>query len=357
MQRLAGRAVFTVGEREYQWDDVVLAAHLWGDMARLERGAKEALACLNRLDEIGDEVPESEIDSAADDWRYGRDLLSADDMQAWLDERHLDADEWFDYFQRSIARKRLSEEIDELTNAYDASREDVDVVVYGDATCSGTLGELAERLAGRAAIYDRVAEESGAARPAPCSEADLRAELDRLPVLVKEEGVLGIAREAVTDRAESIVCVTLCYEWFIDRVAAPAALEREIESHALEWTHVDCETVRFAAEETAREVVLLVREDGVPLAEAAEMAKSSVGKTRYLLEDVKPPLKDRLVGALPGELIGPLPSDDGVILVAVADRGEPSAEDPAIRERARDRIIRRTIQREIEKRVRWHERL
>jgi hypothetical protein len=87
------------------------------------------------------------------------------------------------------------------------------------------------------------------------------------------------------------------------------------------------------------------------------MAKSSVGKTRYLLEDVKPPLKDRLVGALPGELIGPLPSDDGVILVAVADRGEPSAEDPAIRERARDRIIRRTIQREIEKRVRWHERL
>lgn len=356
MQRLAGRAIFTVGEREYQWDDVVLAALLWSEMSRLERTAREELAALSRLDEKGEEIPESEIDKAADDWRYGRDLLSADDMQAWLDERHLEADEWFDYFHRAIARKRLNAEIDDIANAYDASREDVDAVIYSEAVCSGSLAELAERLAGRAAVYNRVVEESGTARPAPCSEADLRSELDRLPLSVKEEGLLGVGREAVLERAESIACVILCFEWFIDRIAAPAALEREIESHALEWTQVDCETVTFAAEEMAREVVLLVREDGVPLAQAAEMAKSSVGKMRYLLEDVKAPLKDRLVGALPGELIGPLPSDDGVILVSVAERAEPSATDPAIRERARDRIIRRTIQREIEKRVRWHER-
>jgi hypothetical protein len=88
------------------------------------------------------------------------------------------------------------------------------------------------------------------------------------------------------------------------------------------------------------------------------MAKSTVSKGRYLLDDVGPPLKDRLVGARPGDLIAPLPGDDGeYLVVSVVARVEPSLKDREIRRRAGDRVAVRTIQREIENRVRWHERV
>lgn len=354
MQRLAGRTVFTAGAREYRWEDVVLAAHLWGEAAELERRTREGIACHMRLDDRGEALSETEVEGAADKWRYERDLLSADDLQDWLTERDIDMDEWLAYMHRSAVRTRWSGELDEIVNAYDVSAEEVDAVMYSEAVCSGRLGELAERLAGQAAIYDRVAEQTPAAKS--FSKAERKAILGRLPARVKRQGIIGVDPAVTKERADLVTDVALSFERFVDRIAAPAALEREIEAHALEWTRLDCQTVEFASEEAAREAALLVREDGMRLTQAAAIATSVVEETRYVLEEVEPPLKDRLVGALPGELIGPVSGDSGHLLVSVVDRVAPSTSDASIRERAGDRVIRRTIRREISRRVRWHER-
>lgn len=352
MQRLAGRAVFTVGAREYGWEDVALAAHLWGEAAALERQTREGIACSKRLERLGEAGPETEMEEAADAWRYERDLLSGDDLHAWLDERHLTMDDWLAYIRRTVLRTQWSAELGHITKEQKVSSQEIGSALYGEAVCSGRLAELADRLAGQAAVYEREVGESKTRRPKGCSKTELRAVLKDFP---RGEGLLG-ARPVPTERAEFVACLWLSFDRFVDRLASPAAVDREIEAHTLDWTRLDCETVTFTGEDPAREAMLLVREDGLSLAEAAALARAPVEQHRYLLEDVAPPLRDRLVGARPGELIGSPSGDGGFLLISVVDRVEPSSRDRAIRKRAAEALVRRTVQREVGKRVRWHER-
>jgi hypothetical protein len=277
-------------------------------------------------------------------------------MQTWLDERSLDMDEWLEYINRTVARTRSTAKLDDITKAYGVSPDEVDAVIYSEAVCSGSLAGLVDRLAGQAAVYDRLTSEAKTPRATRCAKADIGAALRRLPRAVRQKGVLELSPKVTLERAEFLACVTLSFGRFVDRIAAPAALEREIEAHGLDWTRLECQTVPFAAEETAREAALLVREDGLRLAQAASMAKAPLEEVQYVLEDTGRPLKDRLTGALPGDLIGPLSADGVFLLVSVMNRVEPSSKDPSIRSRAGDRVVRRTIEREVAKRVHWHER-
>lgn len=355
MRRLAGRKVFTVGERTYLWSDVALASHLWGEAARLERRVREGVACLKRLEASG-EAPPPEIEEAADAWRYDRDLLAGDDMQAWLDERRLDLDEWLDFIRRSVLRRLWAPDLDGILRSQRPGPREVEAALYAEGVCSGALSELAERLAGRAAVHERVLSESKVRRPRGCSKAELRPLLKKLPGAVGKQGFLGLSAGEALERAEHVACATVVFEGFMDGVAAPAALRREMESHELDWTRLDCETVDFASEDGARELALIVREDGVPLGEAVAMAGARPTKTRYLIEDVEAPLKERLVGAHEGDLVGPVAVGGSYLLISVSERVLPSTKDRTVRERARERVVRRTIQREISRRVRWHER-
>ena len=84
----AGRPIFTVGEQTYAWEDLVLAAYLWGRWASLSERASTGLGWLARLAEIEDQeaaLLEAEFSEAAAHVRYARDLSAADALEAWLD--------------------------------------------------------------------------------------------------------------------------------------------------------------------------------------------------------------------------------------------------------------------------------
>src|SRR5919109_1083820 len=137
MERVAGRTAFSVGAREYGWVDVVLAAHLWGEYANLER---------------------------------------------------------------SVLRQRWASELDKITKAESVTAREVSDALYAEAVCSGALGELGERLAAQAAIYDRVAGSKGGRRPPGCSQAAVASLLKRLPATVKKTGVAGLTPGATSNR-------------------------------------------------------------------------------------------------------------------------------------------------------------
>jgi hypothetical protein len=354
MQRLAGRRIFTVGKRTYRWEDVVLAARLSGDHALLEKQARDGIACEKRLQALDEELPEDDVDAAADEWRYDHDLLAADDMEEWLGEHKLDVDDWSDYIGRALLRNRWAKELPTVRKEQRVSQKETDAVLYTETVCSGKAAEVAERLAGQAAVYERLSRE--AARETSCSKTELRASLKALPAAVRRDGLFKLSAKETLERAEHVACVGICMDRFLDRLAAPAAVAREVQANELEWTRFECRVVTFPDEQIAKEAVLLVREDGLPLERAAETARSSVEDVTYILEDVASPLRDRLVGAQPGQLIGPLSRSDDFVLVSVVRRTEPSPSDRTVRSRAREHLIRRNIQREIEGRVRWHER-
>jgi hypothetical protein len=328
----------------------VLAAYLWDEITALRRRAAKALAAQNQLAARDAAVPDDDVDEAANAWRYEHDLISADDLETWLSARELGLDEWLAYVRRSESLRRTSARI---ATPYAPPSDQVDDVLFAEAICDGTIAEVVEKLAGRAAAFERVRTQ-GPARTA--AKATIVAALDRVPRAVRRDGLFGLSGSESIARARTIVEMDLGYARFVKTVATLPALEREIESHALAWTVLRCKTMTFGSQAPAREAALLIREDGLPIAKAATVAKTTVVSADVVLDDVDGTLSDRLVAAQPGDLVGPIETDDGFIVTLVTERVSPSAGDRQIRERAKELIERRTVGAEIDKRIRWHER-
>jgi hypothetical protein len=351
MHRLAGRRIFSLGEREFIWEHVVLAAYLWAEIPALERRIAHGLAAQNRLADAGEPVLDDDVEVASTRWRYERDLISADDLESWLSARELGLEEWLAYIRRSESAARSAAR---GSKRHAPAPDEIGAVMFAEAMCSGTVGALTERLAGRTAIFGRVTSEGRRSR-APAG-AKLRTALERVPRTVKQRGLFGMSAADSVQAAEMIAAMDVVFERFVKTLAAQKTLVREIESHALEWTRIGCRTLTFGSQAPAREAALLIREDGMPIAKAASVAKAKVVVDDVVLEDVGGPFKGRLLAAQPGDLVGPVEVEEGFAVTLVTERVPPSVDDREIRERARDRVERRTVGAEIEKRIRWHER-
>jgi hypothetical protein len=317
MRTLFGQVAFSVGDAEYRWEDVVAAAERWGDWARLQQQVREAAACLRRLEEDETLLGEDEVEAAAEEFRYGRDLIAAEDMEAWLARWELTVDDWMDFLRGSILRRKWSADLPELVAEHREPDRDLDALLAREAICSGELDRLAHRLGGRAAIHARLANGRAGTEP--------------------------ITPERLEDSFQAFCRSTLTTE----------AVRKQIRARQTEWTRLDCESLSFPDEAMAQEALLCVREDGTPLAEVAADAKRELRRERLDLEAVDPSLRGRLLAAQKGELLGPLGSGDAFVVYRVLDKSLPSDSDPAVVAMAERTILERLVDREIDERVRW----
>ena len=113
----------------------------------------------------------------------------------------------------------------------------------------------------------------------------------------------------------------------------------------------------FRDNDAAREAALCVREDGRDLAEVAAEADADLEEADWYLDEVDEALRDRLVGAQSGDLLGPLPLKDGHLVVSVVAKHLPSAADPSVRARAERALLGSAVEREVVNRVTWQDAL
>jgi hypothetical protein len=356
MPVLAGERIFTVAGTPYAWEDLVLAGCLWGDWAALEARARDGLACLARLDDLDeddeDAPDEDEVEAAAAEFRYARDLVAASDLEAWLERRGLDVDGWHDFVRRTLLRERWAEDLDGIRAEYAVDPEDVAAALDCEAVCSGLAANVAARLAARAAIHARAGAADGGvpageaeAIAAGVPEALLARALPDVPAAVRRERLRALAELEATWRR------------FTAATASPEAVRALVASRRLDWMRVAAQMVVAPDEDVARELALCVRVDHRALAEVAGEAALAATASELWVEEVDETLRDALVGAQPGDVLGPLPIKDGHLVVVVGDKRLPADDDPAVRARAEQALLVRTVDREVTNRVTWHETL
>lgn len=321
--------LFEVDGRRYSWDDVVLAAKVWGDWAGVEQETREGLACLAHAEETGEEPDPGAVEAAAAAFRYARDLISAEEMEAWLAERSLGVEAWSDHLRRRVLRESWEARLADLVARYPATGEEVEEVARDEAVFSGAMAGFAAKLAGRAAAS--VAGRASTRNPgAPVADVPLD------PSIV-----------AALDEA---------FRRFAERAVTPRGVRDRLEAHRLDWVRLEGLAASFADAEVAREAALSVREDGTPLAAVVEAAHGTVQEVRVFLDEVKPPLRDPLLGARRGDLVGPVCRDGAFVLVWVRDKVLPSLDDAAVRRRAEQAVLDRAVEAEVARWVRWHTR-
>ena len=318
---LADRSLFTVAGHTYAWEDVLLAAELRGELGALELQTRQGLACLRRLASETGTVPAEAIRAAATVFRYERNLLAAEELEAWLDGRGLTVTDWNGYLRRLILRERWRDALEQIESEFAVGDEEVEAALPSEAICTGFLRRAAERLAEDAAL----AAANNAVEDSP----------DRSTLLA------ALARGADAVRA---------------RAPSRPEVEHEVAAHALDWIRIEAETLELADAEAAREAALCVRVDGRPLTDVADDCGVPAHDLVLYLGDADPELRAALVSASPGELIGPVESGAGHMLLQVGAKAEPSADDPELGRRAAGVLAARAVERELRDRVVWHER-
>jgi hypothetical protein len=325
MDALLGQLVFCVGSEEYRWDDVILAAKLRGDWARLEKELCEGLACVKRMDEAEEEIDAEELESAANDFRYERDLVTAEEADAWLEQWGLSAEAWMDFIRRWVLRRKWADELVEIVARFRITKKEFNSCLKAEVVCSGYLARFAQALAAWASTFEKAREEVWIGDAAPCAK-----------------------------RVKRIHRLEAGYQSFRDHVVDSQGLKDQVGWHRLDWIRFDCRYVLFPHEQMAREAALCVRDDGMQLDEVAANAKIRLHNAPLYLEEIDPSLRDHFLSAGKGALVGPLDWDKGFALFVVEDKILPALEDPAIRQRAEESLIQNEINREIANRVKWH---
>ena len=200
-----------------------------------------------------------------------------------------------------------------------ATPESAERVYWVHTVCSGKLARYARTLAEEVAVHLR--------------ERPLTLTPDELAALPQ-------------NRAQ--FCAALLQE---------SALADAIHNNRIGWTRLDLQCLVHADETVVREAALCVRLDGRPMADVAADAGASLQESSVLIDDAEPSPKSRLFSAAAGELVGPYAADSDHRLLLVVRRLPPTLDDPQVRRRAEDTIVRLALDAEVNRHVNWHEHL
>ena len=357
MEALFGRVVFTSGDRKYDWVDVVLAARLWGDWASLEEEVRQGIACRKRMEEAEDFPDSEEVESAAREFRYARDLLTAQETEAWLERWNLTVEGWMDYLQRALLRQKWSDQLTEIVACYPVTEGEIENCLQYESVCSGYLAHWAQKLAARAAADEKLRVTAAPETGDEEAEEDPRAvSATSLPDM-EERGLPGVSLEACQEKVIALTRLEAVFQHFCQQLRTSQSTEDQISSHQLDWIRLDCCSAIFPEELIAREAVLCVREDGRELSEVAAEAKAVARQVRFYLDELEPAWRAYFLSAQKGELVGPLSMGEEFALFVVLDKIWPSVADPEIRQRAEQRALLNAVEHEVNDRVQWQIRL
>lgn len=309
VENARNRPVFSAGTHCFTWIDVIEAARARGDWSALQR---DLLALLARERELAaaNALPSAvHVQSAAKKFRYEHNLLRADELLEWLDQRGLSVDEWMAEMRRSLLQPGEPE-----------SAVPPDVLERANwvhAVCSGRLAEYARMLA--------------------------------------EEVAVHLSEQPLTLAPERLVALSEKRQRFCEAQLDESALDAEVRNNDIGWTRLDLQYLKHHDEMVVREAALCVRLDGRELADVGKDAGAEMWETSVLLDDAEPMLRTRLLAAGAGELVGSRATESDHLLVLVVRRVPPRLDDPAVRRRAEETIIRRALAAEVNRHVNWHE--
>lgn len=329
------RYAFSIGDLNFQWIDVVLAAMAHGDWARFERRLAEGLACASRAAAENLALPELAIDEAATAFRYERDLISGSEMSDWLARAGLSADQWMAYITRDVLRRMWALEIEALLDRYAPGPRQLEAAAIAEGISSGLFDAFEASFSERAALaFDACPDLFKTARAAPSHVEPATRLLRQHP-----HWLTMCPEPELLERLIRIFTIDVAYRAAAERLATEESLVNVIETHRLEWVVVDLDALTFADEEAAREAILCMREDGLSIQDVGALSRHPVARAQLFLEDAPTEYRDRLLSADTGRLIGPLQVDGRYQVATILGRTPPALQDERILQRARAALL------------------
>jgi hypothetical protein len=340
------RAVFATARTTVTISDAICAAHFRGELEPSWRGVLTLAEC----EKSAVEPDEDELQACSERFRVDRDLITAEETERWLGERGLTLEDFSIFLVRqcrrdtSITNTEVRERVD-YAFAPLAPRDvlRVDLLFSGDFDRLAT--QLAWRIAAREATDRAVSEDS--------------VEIER--ARFKERS--GVSDTALPAWLAGLGCDWLwfnemleleaVFRWQSEALLAPRSLERMLQSLRVPLTRFELELIELDSHDVAREAFQCVSRDGESMEEVAKNARFPFRHINVLYEDLPNDLQQKLLSAMPGEVLDPILRGNGFQLCRLLRKVESDLADEEVRSRVEWEIVDRHFSELAGRFVRW----
>lgn len=312
------KALFRARGREFTRAHVLNAADFRGELQPIRARIRAGLACHQYAADEKFEADADDLQAAADRYRYGRNLTTAEDTERWLQDHDFTIEDFTDWLERRAYLERFAADMDAIVADYPCSSEAIDDLLWAELVFGDHLSGLTRRLAARVALL----VESGwpdAARPWP----DELAAMERLYAEKREQ------------------------------LLTHANRERELVARRPSFLRFDVEMASFASLEAAHEAWSCASVDREPLAEVAARAGGSFERTVRFLDGFPEPLRPAIFSAAFGDVLDPVQDDEQVVVCLVRDKVPPEPNDTEVSALIESALMVRALGDLIQKHVVW----
>jgi hypothetical protein len=342
-------AAFAFGGKTISVGEVVRAAQFRGELRPSVIEVAWKLASEAEAERWNLEADGDAVEAMIGRFRYEKDLISAEEAEAWLEVRGLSMDDFQDYFTRCYWRETLKEKV--VPSQVDPSRVMPDRLgtLQIDLLISGAIGPLAVALGRR--LVARAAADS------PAEKGRLDAERGRFleRAGLAPGGVAAWLQSLGRDEGwlDGMIEMEALYRQRCDAVLTPERLAQALAAARLPLTTLEVERVEFDSADAAREALLCVRDDGLSLKEVARESRYPFERVELLAEDLPEDQRQRLLCAAIGEIQEPAPAGGVIHLSRVLRKTEPALADASVRRRIEQRILDTYFAEAGSKDIRW----
>ncbi len=315
-----------------------------GDWSAFERRLAEGLACAAHARARRSGPTAEALEAAGTAFRYDRELISAADMNAWLEQSRLSIDDWSHYLARDLVRHAMRDPIDDVLDCDPPSAGELIDSAFAEGVCSGSFDAMEDGFAGRAALAGDLVER--AASPETPSPFDAAA----TQLVHTNAHWLSIRPAADTVAlARRVLAIEAAYDAEVTRLINEAPLSEIVDRHRMEWRLIDTDTVVFPTEHAAREAILCMTDEQLSLQHVASLSRRTADRRSRFADTIAP--ADRLLAADLGGLVGPEAVGGGFEVTRLVGRTLPSLDDPRIAQRARVAAVDAAVRQAVRERV------
>ena len=312
--------VCACGTQEYTAGDAVDAAVFRGELEQKWQAFLRHVAAEERADELELELDESAISAAAEEFRYRHDLITAEETEKWLANRGLTFEDFSDYFARQYCVGAVGEDLSPERIGYTSAAPELRDLFLAELIFSGALEEITTKLMWRLAAR--------CAGNEPTSEAIAAEKRKFLTRIAIEPALLTSWLEEMgrdSQWLDEMLAVEAAYKAHCDAVLVPEARQRELMAVRLRLTRFEIERIELESHDAAREALFCVREDGMSMEEVATDGRYPYRRANFLLEDLPADAQQKYLSVSQGDLLEPMPHNDGFELCRVIEKSRALA--------------------------------
>lgn len=339
------RPVFEVKGRTYLFFEVVQAAGLRGDLTPFSEAVYRRWRLQLQAQAEGLETDAAVLEARIEEYRYARDLISAQETERWLSIRGLVLDDFFGYIDRLILNEQRPD-FDPQPIPLDP--QDFIAPLLADLMLSGEFLKWARKLAREIVSVGENGEPS-------LQEARDLVRSFRTEGRNVERDWAGLLEVLALQESKAIQFL----HWQrvakarLSQVFSPEHRAALLIENRLAFIRVELETVSFDSPEAAREGYLCVLDDKVPLDRVAMDAGYPLEHQVVFLSNLPESWHLSILGTHPGSTLPPLSGRGTFDVCRVIRFLEPHLGDPTVSEAVDGLLLQRHFGDAEARDVRW----